>query len=219
MKKVVEVVGVTLILLVGLVIVGFYLLFQPYQVPSIPDSVIADADKIFVEHMLAGEGAYRLRTGEVRSSYSQTEPNYMNHLSGGGNRLSINLNVNLENASGAYFIMRGQPLDIVRGPEYEYLLYGRELGVYYVPHKNSWDDTYKWLSSDFYLVRKNVTTATSEIVRKYEDVASASGSLQYKEGTGEIRVLICGVADEFVAVKDELEDNTALFRLSCSGSN
>jgi len=218
MKRFARAVVVVVILLVCFFGWEMLKLNSDIAAPNVPENIVNEMDTLFVSKMLAGEGAYGQLSGDIGPSYTDEEPRYMNSLLGGGNRLSVSISEDLLEVPGGKFEMSGKPIDIVNGPEYSYLLYGRESKVYYMPSKLAWDNSHEIVSRDFYLVRRENETGQGEIIEHYTtNNYGIAGSLQYKKGAGEIRFLVCGVVDKYVKVSEELEDNTHTFKLSCTG--
>ena len=127
-----------------------YLMYlsTPQTAPQVSDTLLDSLDSKFESHMLKREGAYYLRDGKYRPPFSDTEEQFRQQIKSGvwGNTGII---INSESFDGSYVKAQGGPMDIVEGSSVEYVLYGKEVGQYYVESKLAWNDSYQFLYADF----------------------------------------------------------------------
>ncbi len=155
--------GLSLLCLFVLIVL-VYLAIGYHSPKTIPTDVLSRADVFWNSSMLNGTGAYYVNDRVKGSAVSQGEDSYLEApRQAVFGKSGIVINLQLDNG---YLSVEGGPIDIVRGPSYSYELYGREVGQHYFPFRFSWDDSYHYFYSDFYLVKRSNVTKKGELVKE-----------------------------------------------------
>lgn len=209
--------------LVGLVILSlfvgsfyyFYSFFTQQSLETFPLETVDKADTLWRESMLDGIGAY-VENGERGPAISDDKDSYREDprqaIYG---KSGIVINSALE--KGGYMRIEGGPIDIVEGPVYEYVLYGRIVGRYYTPHWFSWDNAYRYSHSDYYLLKRNKGTDVAVVLKDWKHLRSQYGSLQFDEATKILHVKFCSGADDAMPVDVELNRDEKMPIVQCTG--
>ncbi len=194
----------SLLILLTLFVLGF-LIIDYRSVNNIPEDILSRADTIWETYMIKGMGVY-YDNGKEYPPISEEDDSYMeNPKEASWTKSGIIIKLPLDNG---YARFEGGAIDVVKGPTYDYELYGRIVGQYHIPHKLAWNDEYHYSHSDYYLLKRNNNTGLATIVKKWTGSTAQYGSLQYDHNTNILHIKLCGAGDESINVDTELfEDN------------
>lgn len=100
-------------------------------------------------------------------------------------------------------------IDIVEGDTVEYVLYGKEVGQYYIPSKLAWNDVYRFSHADFYLIKRDIETQIGEIVKEWKNVPNSYGHLLYDPVSQLLTVDLCAIGVEQLEVTANLIEKSS----------
>ncbi len=203
------------IILVGSVVLFILIYFTiGYRLHrDIPTDVLSNADVLWNEQMLKGVGA-SYSDGKRKPAVSNSEVLYReNPREAIYDKSGILIKSQLYNG---YMYIEGGAIDIIKGPIYDYELYGRVVGQHHIYHRFAWNDHYHYSHSDYYLVKRNNDTNTAILVKQWNRSQAQYGSLQYDDSNNILHVKLCGAINDTVIPDVELYKDEKMTFIQCT---
>ncbi len=204
---------ILLALLVAFVLLSYWYVAPQWVPPSISSENFARANTKWQTAMIEGMGLYayddqlQLPSSESEDVYREDPTQAVYGRSG------IRIHQSLENG---YLSMEGGPIDIVRGPDHDYVLYGRKVGQYYMWSRLSWDNQYQYLHNDYFLVKRSTSTKIAEVVSEWLAIDAQYASMRYVKERGILSIRFCSGREVEVSVDGTLFPDEGIAFVTCT---
>lgn len=204
---------ILLVILVAFVLPVYWYIAPQWVPPSISSENFSRANTKWQTVMIEGIGLYakdsvlQLPNSESEDVYREDPTQAVYGRSG------IRIHQSLKNG---YLSMEGGPIDIVHGSEYDYVLYGRRVGQYYMRSKLSWNNEYHYLHTDYYLVKRGVSTKSAELVSEWLSTNAQYASMRYVEERRILLIRFCPGREEEVPVDGTLFPDEGVAFVTCT---
>lgn len=204
---------ILLFIFVSFALLAYWYIAPRWVPPSISSENFARANTKWQTVMIEGMGLY-VHDDQLQLPNSENEDVYREDPTQAVyGRSGIRIHQSLENG---YLSMEGGPIDIVRGSDHEYVLYGRKVGQYYMWSRLSWDNEYHYSHTDYYLVKRSTSTKIAEVVSEWLATDAQYASMRYVKERGILSIRFCPGGEEEVSVDGTLFSDEGTAFITCT---